>query len=43
VNGHKTKTPSFLVKAGDEVKVKEKSRTLDVITQSLALSEQGGS
>ncbi len=42
VNGRKSDVPSFLVKAGDEIKVKDKSKTLDSITQSLELREQRG-
>ncbi|HNY66949.1 MAG TPA: 30S ribosomal protein S4 [Deltaproteobacteria bacterium] len=42
VNGRKTGTPSFLVKAGDEVKVKDKSKTLESIVHSLELREQRG-
>ena len=42
VNGRKTGVPSFLVKTGDEVKIKEKSKTLDSIVHSLELREQRG-
>jgi small subunit ribosomal protein S4 len=35
VNGRKVDIPSFLVKPGDEVSVREKSRKLTVITNSL--------
>jgi small subunit ribosomal protein S4 len=42
VNGRKTNVPSFLVKAGDEIKVKEKSKTLESINHSLELREQKG-
>jgi small subunit ribosomal protein S4 len=35
VNGRKVDIPSFLVKPGDEVQVREKSRTLSTITNSL--------
>lgn len=42
VNGRKTGVPSFLVKTGDEVKIKEKSKTLDSIVNSLELREQRG-
>lgn len=42
VNGRKTNVPSFLVKAGDEIKVKEKSKTLESINHSLELREQRG-
>ncbi len=42
VNGRKTNIPSFLTKAGDEVKVKEKSRNLNAIINSLELSMQRG-
>ena len=30
VNGHKVNIPSFLVKAGDEIEVKEKSKKIDM-------------
>lgn len=42
VNGRKSDVPSFLVKAGDEIKVRDKSKTVESITQSLELSEQRG-
>lgn len=42
VNGRKTDIPSFLLKAGDEIKIKEKSKTLDSINTSLELREQRG-
>ncbi|MGO9146665.1 MAG: 30S ribosomal protein S4 [Desulfomonilia bacterium] len=42
VNGHKVNIPSFLVDAGDEVEVKEKSKKLDVIGASLENREQRG-
>lgn len=42
VNGHKVNIPSFLVYAGDEVEVKEKSKKLDVIGASLENREQRG-
>ena len=35
VNGHKVDIPSFLVKPGDEVAVREKSRKLSIIVNSL--------
>jgi small subunit ribosomal protein S4 len=35
VNGRKVDIPSFLVKPGDEVLVRDKSRTLSIITNSL--------
>jgi small subunit ribosomal protein S4 len=35
VNGHKVDIPSFLVKPGDEVVVREKSRKLSIIVNSL--------
>jgi small subunit ribosomal protein S4 len=35
VNGHTVDIPSFLVKAGDEVQVRERSRKLSVILNSL--------
>lgn len=43
VNGRKTDVPSYLVKAGDIVEVKEKSKTLDTIVNSLEIREQRGS
>jgi small subunit ribosomal protein S4 len=42
VNGHKVNIPSFLVDAGDEVEVKEKSKKLDFIGVSLENREQRG-
>ncbi len=42
VNGRKSDVPSFLVKAGDEIKVKDKSKTIESINQSLELREQRG-
>jgi len=42
VNGHKVNIPSFLVDAGDEIEVKEKSKKLDVIGASLENREQRG-
>ena len=43
VNGRKTDVPSLLVKAGDVVEVKDKSRSLDTIVHSLEVREQRGS
>jgi small subunit ribosomal protein S4 len=43
INGRKTDVPSYLVKAGDIVEVKEKSKNLDVIVNSLEIREQRGS
>jgi small subunit ribosomal protein S4 len=43
VNGRKTDIPSFLVKAGDVIEVKDKSKTLDVIVHALEIREQRGS
>ncbi len=42
VNGRKTDVPSFLVKAGDQIEVKEKSKKLVVITDALENREQRG-
>ncbi len=42
VNAHKVDIPSFLVSAGDEVEVKEKSKKLDAIGSSLENREQRG-
>lgn len=42
VNGRKTDVPSYLLKAGDEIKVKDKSKTLESINYSLELREQRG-
>lgn len=42
VNGRKTDIPSFLLKAGDEIKIREKSKTLESINNSLELREQRG-
>lgn len=36
VNGRKVNIPSFLVRAGDLVSVREKSRKLDLLTEALA-------
>ena len=36
LNGHKANIPSILVKVGDVVAVREKSKTLETITESLA-------
>jgi len=43
VNGRKTDIPSFLVKAGDVIEVKDKSKTMDVIVHALEIREQRGS
>ena len=40
VNGRKVDVPSFHVKVGDEIKVKEKSRNLDCFKNALATSEK---
>lgn len=42
VNGHKTDIPSFLVNAGDEIEVKEKSKKLTCITEALESAQQRG-
>ncbi|HQI81835.1 MAG TPA: 30S ribosomal protein S4, partial [Deltaproteobacteria bacterium] len=42
VNGHKVNVPSFLINAGDEVEVKEKSKKLEAIGVSLENREQRG-
>ncbi len=42
VNGRKTDIPSYLLKAGDEIKIKDKSKTLESINHSLELREQRG-
>jgi small subunit ribosomal protein S4 len=42
VNGHKVNIPSFLVKAGDEIEVKEKSKKIEGIGVSLENREQRG-
>jgi small subunit ribosomal protein S4 len=42
VNAHKVNVPSFLVNAGDEVEVKEKSKKLSAINTSLENREQRG-
>lgn len=42
VNGKKVNIPSFLVSAGDEVSVKEKSRANVLITESLEAVERRG-
>jgi len=42
VNGRKTDVPSYILKAGDEIKVKDKSKTLESINHSLELREQRG-
>ena len=42
VNGRKVNIPSYLVKAGDVIEVKEKSRKLDVIVTSMDNREQRG-
>jgi small subunit ribosomal protein S4 len=43
VNGRKTDIPSYLVKAGDAIEVKEKSKTLHAIVSALEIREQRGS
>ncbi len=43
VNGRKTDIPSYLVKAGDVIEVKEKSKTLHAIVGALEIREQRGS
>lgn len=42
VNGKKVNIPSFLIKIGDVVEVKEKSRNLNVIAESLEASVRRG-
>jgi small subunit ribosomal protein S4 len=42
VNAHKVNVPSFLVNAGDEVEVKEKSKKLSAVNTSLENREQRG-
>ncbi len=42
VNGRKTDIPSFIVDAGDQIEVKEKSRNLGVIGSALENMEQRG-
>jgi small subunit ribosomal protein S4 len=41
VNGEMVNIPSFTVKAGDVISVREKSKTLDVITNSVQRSGKG--
>ncbi|HPD22294.1 MAG: 30S ribosomal protein S4 [Pseudomonadota bacterium] len=43
VNGRKTDIPSYLVKEGDVIEVKEKSKTLHAIVEALEVREQRGS
>jgi len=43
VNGRKTDIPSYLVKEGDVIEVKEKSKTLHAIVEALEIREQRGS
>lgn len=43
VSGRKTDIPSYLVKAGDVVEVKEKSKAIHSIVSSLEIREQRGS
>ncbi|MCK9263834.1 MAG: 30S ribosomal protein S4 [Desulfomonilia bacterium] len=43
VNSRKTDIPSYLVKAGDVIEVKEKSKTLHAIVEALEIREQRGS
>lgn len=40
VNGKKVDVPSFQVKVGDEIKVKEKSKGLDCFKNALAMAEK---
>lgn len=40
VNGHKVDIPSFLLKEGDAIEVKEKSRKLSLIKQALDFSQK---
>jgi len=42
VNGRKTDIPSFLVKSGDEIDVKEKSKKISQINESIESREQRG-
>lgn len=42
VNGEKVNIPSYLVKAGDVIAVREKSKKQSRIAESLSLAEQGG-
>jgi small subunit ribosomal protein S4 len=42
VNGHKTDIPSFLVNAGDHIELKEKSKKIASIAESLEIREQRG-
>ena len=43
VNGRRVDIPSFLVKAGDKIEVKEKSRKLKVIVQAMeSVARRGG-
>ncbi len=40
VNGKKVDVPSYAVKVGDEIKVKEKSKSLDCFKNALAMAEK---
>jgi small subunit ribosomal protein S4 len=42
VNGERVNIPSYLVKAGDLIAVREKSKKQSRIAESLSLAEQGG-
>ncbi|MCX8027913.1 MAG: 30S ribosomal protein S4 [Thermodesulfovibrionales bacterium] len=42
VNAKRVNIPSFLVKAGDVIEVREKSKGLSTITESLTIAEQKG-
>jgi len=42
VNGRKVNVPSFLVHTGDVIEVKEKSREIPIIKESIAKGEQRG-
>jgi small subunit ribosomal protein S4 len=42
VNGKKVDIPSFIVKAGDKVEIKEKSKTNPQVVRSLELTNQTG-
>lgn len=42
VNGRKVNVPSFLVHTGDMIEVKEKSREIPIIKESIAKGEQRG-
>jgi len=42
VNGRKTDIPSFLVKEGDEIEVKERSKKLGVINEALENAQSRG-